>query len=136
MYHVGSTAIRDLSGKGIIDILIGVKSWKEGKQIVRILRNIGFVHVHPKYRGRIFVSNKKISDINDIHVHIVKKDTKQYLDFLKFRDWLRKNKKARIGYSEVKKKILENVKGNREKYRKLKSRYIQSILRKLNKTNE
>jgi GrpB-like predicted nucleotidyltransferase (UPF0157 family) len=133
MHHIGSTAITGLGGKGIIDVLIGVKNWKEGREIVKELKHIGFTHVHPKEKGRIFLSNRIVTEFGDVHIHIVRKETKQYEDFLNFRDCLKKNRMERKKYFETKIRLLEKVKGNREKYRILKGRYVESVLRRINK---
>lgn len=37
IHHVGSTSVPGLGGKGIIDILIGVKSWREAEAITNSL---------------------------------------------------------------------------------------------------
>ncbi len=133
IHHVGSTAVPNLVGKGIVDILIGVENWKSGAKIVRALKQLGFIHIHPRQNGRIFVSNRKLSKRGDVHVHIVKIGTRQYKDFLKFRDHLRNNKKARDKYAETKREILRKVKGNRKKYFQLKSMYVNFVLRNIEK---
>ncbi|MCX6766737.1 MAG: GrpB family protein [Candidatus Moranbacteria bacterium] len=40
--HIGSTAVKSLGGKGIIDISIGIKKWKDADEIIKILKKIGF----------------------------------------------------------------------------------------------
>ena len=131
IHHIGSTAVPGLEGKGIIDILIGVNNWREGRSIVNKLQKIGFTHIHERERGRIFLSNKKVSKYGDIHIHIVRKRTKQYRKFLEFRDYLIKNKKAREEYIKEKKRILKQVGNDRVAYKMLKSIYIKSVLKKI-----
>ena len=128
IHHVGSTAVPGLGGKGIIDVLIGIRSWNETNEIVNKLKSIGFVHVHPKENGRKFLSTKRESALGDYHIHIVHKKTKQYEDFLKFVDVLRKSKEEKEKYLEMKKVLSEKYK-DRKKYRKLKGAYIKTILR-------
>ena len=41
--HIGSTAIPDMYGKNIIDILIGAKDQKQFEAIMKILESKGFV---------------------------------------------------------------------------------------------
>ena len=39
VHHIGSTAVRGLGGKGIIDIMIGVKNWQGVKINCWIAKN-------------------------------------------------------------------------------------------------
>lgn len=135
IHHIGSTAVPGLGGKGIIDIMIGINDWKEAKEIVKKLKNLGFTHVHPKENGRIFLSNKKGTTFGDLHIHIVKKRSKEHKEHLSFRDYLRKNKKEIKRFFKLKRKWWKESRRNREKYNKLKERYVEEILRKVKKKN-
>ena len=44
IHHVGSTSVSGLAGKGIIDVMIGVNSWKEADKILERLLSSGFEH--------------------------------------------------------------------------------------------
>ena len=133
IHHVGSTSVPGLEGKGIIDILIGVKSWKRGKEVVSSLKKMGFSHIHPLQSGRTFVSKQKLTGLGDTHFPIVRIGTKQYSNFLEFRNYLRRNKRERESYIRIKKEILDKVKRDRKKYSQLKGEYIKSVLRKIKK---
>ncbi|MFN6992149.1 MAG: GrpB family protein, partial [Fervidobacterium sp.] len=130
--HVGSTAVPGLDGKCMIDVLVGIRNWNEGNRIIKKLKSIGFIHIHSREKGRVFMSKRRNTRRGDIHIHIVRKGTKQYKDMLLFRDYLIKNKKARKEYMKTKKDILDKVHGDRKKYRILKGKYIESILHKIN----
>ena len=129
IHHIGSTAVSGLGGKGIIDILIGVDNWKQTTEIIKRLKKIGFLHIHLKEKGRIFLSRNTSLSLNNIHIHIVIKQSKTYKDLLFFRDYLRKNKNEAQNYFNLKSEWLEKSKGDREIYNKLKSAYINRILR-------
>lgn len=130
IHHVGSTAIPEVGGKGIIDILIALDGWEEKERAVEKLKSIGFTHIHPEENGRIFLSNIKDTKCGDIHIHLVKKDSKDYREKLLFRDLLRKNKNEAQRYRELKYKYIQEVDGDRDKYNKLKESYIEEILEK------
>jgi len=129
-YHIGSTAVPGLGGKGIIDIMIEVKNWKEASGIIKKLKSIGFKHIHPKEGGRIFLSKHREPTPDNVHIHIVKKGSKTYKELLNFRDYLRKNKKEAKRYFKLKLEWLNKAKGNRAKYTKLKEKYIKETLNK------
>jgi len=131
VYHIGSTAVPGLGGKGIIDIMIGAKNWKEAQVMVKKLKKIGFGHVHPKNQGRIFLSKHREPTPDNFHIHIVKRGGRQYKEFLVFRDHLKRNKKEAEKYFNLKLELLKKTKGNRIKYTKLKKEYIKDVLRKI-----
>jgi GrpB-like predicted nucleotidyltransferase (UPF0157 family) len=130
IHHIGSTAVPGLGGKGIIDIMIGIKDWKEAKGIVKKLKKIDFRHVHPKEKGRLFLSKHHEHTPNSTNIDIVRKGTKQYKELLFFRDYLRKHKKEIKKLFKLKLKWLKEAEGNRERYFKLKEKYIRDILKK------
>lgn len=131
IHHIGSTTIPGLGGKGIIDIMIGIRNWKEVKEIIKKLKALDFTHIHPKEKGRIFLSKNKTLSLSNVHIHIVKTGSKAYKDTLVFRDYLRKNKKEAENYSDLKIKWLKESKGDRKKYKELKGKYISEILEKI-----
>lgn len=132
IHHIGSTSVPDLGGKGVIDILIGVDNWNDINLTIKNLKAIGFTHVHPKEKGRVFLSTKKEnSGISDFHIHIVKIDTKQYNEILKFRNILRQNSNLKQDYENLKSELVISVNSNREKYKEIKEKYICKILKKM-----
>jgi len=128
IHHVGSTAIPGLGGKGIIDIMIGIKNWEESGKIIKKLKKLGFSHIYSKEKGIIFLSKNRTSSSNNIHIHIAKIGTKPYKELLYFRDYLRKNKREVKKYYNFKVKWLKESEGNRKKYKELKVEYINNIL--------
>jgi len=130
IHHIGSTAVRGLGGKGIIDILIGVKNWQGAEKLIAGLKQIGFDHVHPKEEGKIFLSSIKESGRGDFHVHMVVIGSVAYRNFLAFRDYLRKHPKEAENYFKLKLIWHEEAKGERAVYTKMKNSYIKGILKK------
>lgn len=122
--HVGSTAIRGMRGKGVVDVLIGVRDWREGRSVVRSLEDEGFFRGSAN-RGRVFLSLRK--GMKDTHIHVVRKGTKQYDDFVMFRDYLKAHTEEWDDYVSLKKTAYRL---DAEGYQKLKGRYVASILRK------
>lgn len=92
VHHIGSTAVPGLGGKGIIDIMVALKNWKKESEVVEKMKSAGFTHIHPKEKGKIFLSKIASTKYGDIHIHIVKIGSKPYKEMLFFRDYLRKNK--------------------------------------------
>lgn len=130
VHHIGSTAVPGLGGKGVIDILVGISHWEQAGEIIDNLKKLGFSHIHPKEKGRIFLSKDTSLSLNNIHIHIAVKQSKAYKELLFFRDYLRRNRKEAKNYYNLKLKWLGKSSTNREKYQKLKSKYINRILKK------
>ena len=132
VYHVGSTAVPGLGGKGIVDVLIGIDNWKQVAEIIESLKKIGFLHIHLKEKGRIFLSKNTGLSLSNVHIHIAIKQSKAYKELLFFRDYLRENKKEAQNYFNLKSEWLKKSKKDRKKYQELKSEYINKILKTLN----
>ncbi len=135
IHHVGSTAVPNLGGKGIIDILIAIPNWKEYPDVVEKLKTIGFTHVHPPTNERIFLSQKANTQYGDIHLHLTYIDSPEYKKLLAFRDYLRSHPEEAQNYARLKKLWLKQAVGDRHLYGQLKSTYINSIAQKVLQPN-
>jgi GrpB-like predicted nucleotidyltransferase (UPF0157 family) len=130
IYHIGSTSVPGLGGKGIIDVMIGIKTWADRNKYIKELKQIGFKHVHTEEKSRIFLSKIRQTKKGDTHIHLVKLNSVELSRHLKFRNFLRRNKAAAKNYWEVKRQIVTETKGSRKLFWKLKSQYIQSLNKK------
>jgi GrpB-like predicted nucleotidyltransferase (UPF0157 family) len=138
--HVGSTSIRGLSAKPIIDIAIGVNSLKD---IVKIKKKIlKFSHYSIKENnadGEILMrrgvpikqGEDKPSFVTHF-IHIMEIGGRKYKETLVYRDYLRENKKALKEYNNLKQKLAIKYKNERKSYTKAKDKFIKNILTKCN----
>ena len=129
IHHIGSTAVPRLGGKGIVDILIGIDNWEQATEIIESLKKIGFLHVHLKERGRIFLSKNTGLSLSNIHIHIAIKQSKAYKEILFFRDYLKENKEEAKNYFNLKSEWFKRSKKDRKKYQELKLEYINKIIK-------
>ena len=125
--HIGSTAVKGLGGKGVIDISIGIRKWKDADEIVKILKKIGFKHFHDIENNSLFVSSRMQCKEGYFHIHISRINTKRYNNTLVFRDFLRKYPQEAKKYAKIKKEIFEKCVGERQLYKKLKGKYFDEI---------
>lgn len=125
--HIGSTAVKGLGGKGVIDISIGIRKWKDADEIIKILKKIGFKHFHDIENNSLFVSSKAQCKEGDFHIHISRISTKRYNNTLVFRDFLRKYPQEAKKYAKIKKGIFEKCGEKRQLYKKLKNEYFDEI---------
>ena len=129
--HVGSTAVRGLSAKPIIDIAVAVN-------------NLGdFAAVRPKFEELKQYSIKEDSTPGEIlvrkhgenpdevthFIHVMEKDGPRYQDTILFRDTLRDNMRLRLEYEELKQELAKKFPNDRKSYTESKDYFIKSILR-------
>lgn len=133
--HVGSTAIPDMYGKNIIDILIGVETKEEFNEISNILVEMNYVLSQNSKTDiyQFFASTKEETTSGDIHIHLVIKDTERYKEFLILRDYLLNNKKEAKNYSDMKFEILNDGFNDRKEYRRIKSKYVTELIKRAKK---
>ena len=126
--HVGSTAV-GIGGKNIIDILVGVNDEAEMKDVQEVLTMQGYFAGRDKRAGRIFMaSSEEETGEGDFHIHICLKKSDTYKDMVVLRDYLIKNPKVAQEYLRKKKIFAKRVGYEREKYKKLKSAYMNQLL--------
>ncbi|MBI4054133.1 MAG: GrpB family protein [Candidatus Doudnabacteria bacterium] len=125
IYHVGSTAVSGMLGKGIIDIAIAIKDWKIRSKYVAKLKEIGFRFQALEEKYRLFLRRVDKTGLGDVHIHLVKLHSKEMQSLVGFRNLLRRNKSVAKRYGELKLAWLKLVKGDRIKFGKLKEKYIR-----------
>lgn len=128
--HVGSTAIPNMYGKNIIDILIGVENEEQMDKIAETLKNIGYYpgKKNTGYIYRFFANKIEETKAGDVHIHLVTINTQRYKDFIILKEYLLNNKEERKKYSDMKKSILKMGKEEREEYKTTKSIYVTNLL--------
>ena len=130
--HFGSTSVAGLAAKPTIDILIEVLKLSDEMKlyITQKLETIGYGNMHQAEKEHQMTFGKGY-DKNYVcaqtyHVHIREKgNTPQ--DEIYFRDYLRQNSDARDEYAELKYKLSEKHRFNREDYTQAKTEFIEKI---------
>ena len=128
--HICSTSVPDLGGKGIVDVMIGIKNWDEANRIIKKLKKAGFINVHPKKQVRIFLSKTGPTKLGDVHIHIMIKGGGPYRRHLFFRDYLKKHQTVVKKLFQLKQRWAKKAGQDRVLYNKLKSAYVKKILKK------
>lgn len=130
--HVGSTAIPNMYGKNIIDILIGAKNEEELNKISKILINEGYIS-SDKSKTEIyqfFASKKEETVSGDIHIHLVIMNTDRYSDFIILKKYLLNCKEESLAYSNFKIEIVNKEVVERKEYKNIKTMYVTNLLKK------
>ncbi|HGH7173357.1 TPA: GrpB family protein [Bacillus wiedmannii] len=126
IHHIGSTSVKHLSAKPIIDIAIEIKDFKDGANTSSPLEKLGY-----SYRGTNILPDRHYFSkgeprTHQIHMHQC--GNKHLLEQLKFRDYLRDNDEARIEYERLKLNLAKLNKNNRQKHTEEKTTFIRTIL--------
>lgn len=128
--HVGSTSIPGALAKPIIDIAAGVKSLGVVKKLIKPLKELGY-----KYRGeagtpgRYFFA-KGPEEKRTFYLHVEEFSGENWKNHIVFRDYLRNHKEAVKEYNELKGKLAEKYRDDRDTYTSQKASFIQKILRR------
>ncbi|MDQ0483928.1 GrpB family protein [Guptibacillus hwajinpoensis] len=128
--HIGSTSIKGLKAKPIIDILIGVEDLRVTADLVQPLNEIEFEYV-PKQEftdSRFF--RKGLWGQGTCHLHICEIDRTEWIEKIVFRDYLRKHSNVAEEYALLKSELATIYKDDRSTYTKQKEPFIKDTIRK------
>jgi GrpB-like predicted nucleotidyltransferase (UPF0157 family) len=128
--HIGSTAVPNLGGKGIIDIALAVNK-NDMDDAKEQLQNLGY-----EFRSA-FSTPERLYFVIDLpdpeeekrryHVHLTYPESNDWKGLIKFRDYLRCHPEEAQEYAEVKKRAAMEANHSGEKYRKLKEHIFKKI---------
>ena len=135
--HVGSTSIKSIKAKPIIDIAIAVDDFTDVLKCEKTLEENGFY-----YRPNLDVENQLlfacgslyngIGDLQTHFIHIVKTNSMEWINYINFRDYLNQNMAVATEYEKLKISLAKSVsvQNDREQYTNGKHDFIVYTLRK------
>ncbi|AST91916.1 MULTISPECIES: GrpB family protein [Sutcliffiella] len=129
VHHIGSTAVKGLSAKPIIDIAIEIDNFLDGEKCAKALEGLGY-----SYRGTNVLPERHYLNKGEPRthqIHMYQRDNMYLLEQLNFRDYLRINKQARSEYQQLKLKLSSLNKNDKHKYADEKTDFVKSILEKI-----
>lgn len=124
--HVGSTAVPGLAAKPVVDIALSVESFAELD--VAALEGLGYRYV-PEFEEEM--PNRKYFSRAGFHVHAYEQEHDEFLDFLRFREYLRTHEEDARDYGELKLRLAEEFRDQRDEYQAAKAPYIARLLEML-----
>jgi GrpB-like predicted nucleotidyltransferase (UPF0157 family) len=126
--HVGSTSIKGLKSKPIIDIMIGASCEQNLQEIVDILKANSYIYVGEMgVPGRIFF---KVNDQNATiaHLHLTIYGSKFWTDLITFKQILNSDSRVVADYIDLKENLASKYANNRSLYTAGKAKFIQETL--------
>lgn len=127
--HIGSTSIKGICAKPIIDIVVGVHNFSDILGMNEILAENGFI-----FRGQdipdqyLYVCGT--ADTRTHHIHTVIHNSEAWNNYINMRDYLNCHNEDAQAYSQLKEKLAEQYPDDRNKYTEMKSTFISEILTK------
>lgn len=136
--HVGSTAIPNLGGKGIIDIAIAVNK-QDMESVSKELQDLGY-EFRPNFSTKerfyfIIYQPDPEEETRRYHLHLTYHENSEWKDFLAFRDYLRTHPKELKEYSDLKHQAALEADHEGERYRKIKEPMFKKISSLITKNN-
>lgn len=138
--HVGSTAVKGLVSKPILDIDIVIEDYEIFPEVVKRLETIGYYHqAEWSFKGRETFDRKDAfipwSEENTVwmehHLYVCDKNSEELRRHIAFRDYLREHEDVAVEYGRLKEELARESK-NRSSYSEGKTAFITNILEKIN----
>lgn len=135
--HIGSTAIRSIKAKPIIDIAVSVDDFEKVLSLQSEFLKHGF-HYRPNSNlgeQLLFAKGSLYDGTGDIQthfIHIVRTNSIDFINYINFRDYLNSNPSVAKEYENLKVLLASQapVDSGREKYLKGKHGFIADVLEK------
>lgn len=128
--HIGSTSVKGLGAKPIVDIMIGVCDLEEIGDFIEPLSNIGYEHVfHKEFPNRRFF-RKGLWRAGTHHLHIYRYESEEWNSNILFRNYLRKHPDVRNQYNQLKIELAQKYSCDRVKYTEAKGPFITDVIQK------
>ncbi len=129
--HIGSTSVPGLGAKPIIDMMAGVDSQEDADECVSLLLDVGYDDVTPEPEEEEWFNclGKGHRGVYH-HLHLVKSGSAWFEKHILFRDFLRGNPEVAREYHELKRRLAERYRNERQSYTDAKTEFIDSIIAK------
>lgn len=128
--HVGSTAIRNIKAKPIIDIAVAVEDFEEVLLLMPKLNKAGFFKskLHAIENDMLFCDDDEKADTRSYHVHIVKSHSTQWKNYIIFRDFLNAMPDVAKEYEQLKVSLSKKYSFDRNAYTEGKDNMVARLL--------
>lgn len=129
--HIGSTAIKEMPAKPIIDILVGIDDLNQiDKDLMRSFGKEGFLRLKVERPGEIVLAKFKDDSykVKTHFIHLVEYRKQLWNDLIFFRDYLNKNEDARRQYLSIKEEFLNNQSEGIVEYTDFKEAFVKRII--------
>jgi GrpB-like predicted nucleotidyltransferase (UPF0157 family) len=124
--HVGSTAVPGLVAKPILDIAVAIRAYAMVPSCATALARLGYQYAHWVDLENDYTFEKGVERTH--HVHLVEHSSRQWSDYLRFRDALRANVQLARDYERTKMELGARFCSDRAAYTRAKADFIRHVL--------
>jgi len=124
--HIGSTSIRGIAAKPILDVMVGTPEFVTELPFVADLEALGY-----EYKGANGVPERHFFGKGTpriIHLNIVRFGGQFWISHIAFRDYLKQDREAAREYEQLKLGLAERFENDRESYTNGKLAFVERIL--------
>lgn len=129
--HIGSTAIKGMTAKPILDLAVGVDDInKVDNTVLKAFKTAGFLRLRVVRPNEIVLAKftDETYEEKTHYLHVVDYNEDLWKNFLFFRDYLNANKTARDNYINLKNEFIQNYPdAGVEQYTDFKVQFVNEI---------
>lgn len=133
--HIGSTAVRSIKAKPIIDIMAAMNNIDDVKRFIPYLEKAGFYYIpNNGTKGQYLFGcgsfYDKTGNEQTCFVHVVKAHSVDHNNYVNFRDYLNAFPATAEKYEKLKESLSHEFPSDRQSYTNGKKEFINHIIRK------
>lgn len=129
IHHVGSTSIKGLNAKPIIDILVAIEDLNMIEEIEELLKEYDYSNRgHQGVEDRYFFA-KGPEEARTHYIHFVEPNNNTYYNLVLFKKYLIEHEEYIKKYCDLKQELAEKYPDDRKKYTAGKSEFISEVVR-------
>ncbi len=125
--HIGSTAVPGLVAKPTIDIAVGVRAIDELVRSREALERLGYEWRTGFHDDHRFL-RKIVGDERTHHLHVIVYPSREFDDWIAFRDHLRAHPEAARAYADAKQTLAKRFHDDRGGYGEAKTEIVRRLL--------
>ena len=127
--HIGSTSIKAIKAKPIIDIAVAVRDYDAVIKKNEELEKAGIIfRFDERPEQLLYVKGDFVADTRTHHIHVVLHNSSEWNNYLNFRDYLNANTTAAKEYEAEKERLALLFPDNREAYVEGKVAVVSKLL--------
>jgi GrpB-like predicted nucleotidyltransferase (UPF0157 family) len=124
--HIGSTAIPGLAAKPVIDIMAGVETLEASRPAIAALAPVGYCYAPYRADSEHWFC-KPSPAFRTHHLHLMPVESARWREVIAFRDYLRVNSQVAAEYADLKQRLAQEHRFDREAYTEAKGPFIARI---------
>ncbi len=129
--HIGSTAIKSICAKPIVDIAVGVTGFDRMMKHNDALRENGIIYRRQDHPNQhLYVCGDLENNIHTHYIHAVIYGGEEWNNYINMRDYLNTHENEAAEYARLKERLAEEYPEDRIAYTNGKQVFIENILKK------